>query len=59
MEYINRELEESVYMKQSEAFVKPGEESWVCLLKKSIYGLKQFGRQWHKKDSKLKNHEMN
>jgi len=60
MAYINGELEENVYMKQLEAFIKSGEENLVCLLKRSIYRLKQSGRQWHKKlDSKLKNHGMN
>lgn len=60
MAYINGELEESVYMKQPEAFIKHGKENLICLLEKSIYGLKQSGRQWHKKlDSKLKDHEMN
>lgn len=60
MAYINGDLEENVYMKQPEVFVKSEEEDLVSLLKKSIYGLKQSGRQWHKKlDSKLKTHGMN
>ena len=36
-------------MQQPPGFVKPGEENKVCLLKRSIYGLKQASRQWHKK----------
>lgn len=43
------DLEETIYMSQPEGFVKPGMEVKVCLLKKSIYGLKQASRQWHMK----------
>ena len=49
MAYINGELEEEIFMEQLEEFVKPGEEDLVCQLKRSLYGLKQSGRQWYKK----------
>lgn len=49
MAYINGDLEEEIFMEQAEGFINPGEEHLVCCLKKSLYGLKQSGRQWHKK----------
>lgn len=38
-------------MTQPKGFVKPGDEGKVCLLKRSIYGLKQASSQWHIKFS--------
>ena len=35
-------------MDQPEGFIVPGKEDFVCKLKKSIYSLKQFPRQWYK-----------
>ena len=40
MAYINGELDEEIYMSKPDEFIKPGEENLVCLLKKSLYGLK-------------------
>ena len=45
--YLNGILEDKVYMRQLEGFIKTGKEDLVCKLKKGIYGLKQLGRVWH------------
>jgi hypothetical protein len=46
--YLNGELKEEVYMRQPEGFVEKGDD-WFWRLLKSLYGLKQAGRCWHKK----------
>ena len=43
--FLNRDLEENVYMAQPKGFVMEGKERMGCRLKKSIYGLKQASRQ--------------
>jgi len=47
--FLHGDLEEQIYMKQSESFEVVGKENHVCFLKKSLYGLKQSPQQWYKK----------
>ena len=44
--FLNINLEEEIYMKQSEGFIAKDQEHMVCKLKMSIYGLKQASRSW-------------
>jgi len=41
--YLNGDLDEEIYMDQPKGLMVPGQESKVCRLKKSLYGLKQAG----------------
>ncbi|KAL0453733.1 UNVERIFIED_CONTAM: Retrovirus-related Pol polyprotein from transposon TNT 1-94 [Sesamum latifolium] len=43
--FLNGELDEEIYMDQSEDFQEMGQKRKVCRLKYSIYGLKQSSRQ--------------
>lgn len=45
---LHGELEEVIYMKQPQGFVRGNEEN-VCLLKRPLYGLMQYPRQWNKR----------
>ena len=54
--FLNRDLEENVYMAQPKDFVMEGKERMGYRLKKSIYGLNQASRQWYLKfDRSIKN----
>ena len=51
--YLNGVLKEKVYMHQPEGY--DDESGRVCLLIKTLYGLKQSGQEWNKElDIKLK-----
>ena len=55
--FLHGELEEDIYMQQLEGFVVSGKKDYVCLPKKSLYGLKQSPRQWYKRfDSFMTSH---
>ena len=47
--YLNAPIDCDVFVEQPEGFVEHGEngEKLVCKLKKSLYGLKQSGRNWN------------
>ena len=47
--FLNGELENDVYVKQLERYVKKGKEHLVMKLKKSFYQLKQAPRAWYTK----------
>ena len=45
--FLNGNLEEEIYMMQSEGFIAKNQEHMVCKLKRFIYGLKQAFRLWN------------
>jgi transposase InsO family protein len=47
--FLHGELEETIYMEQPLGFEVHEGKDMVCLLKKSLYGLKQSPRQWYKR----------
>ena len=52
--YLNGVLKEKVYMRQPEGYDDGSRK--VCILIKTLYGLKQSGREWNKKlDTKPQN----
>ncbi|KAH9668944.1 hypothetical protein KPL70_021590 [Citrus sinensis] len=47
--FLHGNLEEQILMAQPEGFECKGKEDYVCLLHKSLYGLKQSPRQWYRR----------
>jgi hypothetical protein len=47
--FLNRELEEEIYITHPNDFIVKGQEDKVSKLVKSLYGLKQAPKQWHEK----------
>ena len=47
--FLHGELDEQIFMQQPDGFQVKGKEDHVCLLKRSLYGLKQSPRQWYKR----------
>ena len=47
--FLHGKLEEEIHMTHAESFLQKGEEGKVCLLKMSLYGLKQSPLQWYKR----------
>ncbi|KAH9723411.1 Integrase catalytic domain-containing protein [Citrus sinensis] len=47
--FLHGNLEEKILMSQPEGFKEQGHEEHVCLLKRSLYGLKQSPRQWYRR----------
>ncbi|KAL2465401.1 Reverse transcriptase Ty1/copia-type domain-containing protein [Abeliophyllum distichum] len=47
--FLHGELDEMIYMNQPPGFKDKQKPTDVCLLRKSLYDLKQFPRQWYKR----------
>jgi hypothetical protein len=48
MAFLYGEIDAPVYVSQVKGFERPGKESWVWRLNKSLYGTKQAPCQWRK-----------
>ena len=45
--FLNGHIREEIFIDQPEGFISHGQESKVCKLMRSIYGLKQASRSWN------------
>ena len=45
--FIHGNLDDEIYMTQSNGFKAAGKDNWVCKLQRSLEGLKQSRRQWY------------
>lgn len=45
--YLNSPIDTPVYMNQPEMYEEDNKETFICKLNKSLYGLKQSGRNWN------------
>ena len=45
--YLNSDIKETIFIKQPEGFVSKDSPDHVCKLRKSMYGLKQAGKDWY------------
>ena len=45
--FLHSELQEEIVMDKPEGYEVLGKRDYVCLLKKSLYGLKQSPKQWY------------
>ena len=45
--FLNGHIQEEIFMDQPKGFISHGQESKVCKLMRSIYGLKQASRSWN------------
>ena len=46
--FLHNNLEQEIYMVESEGFIKKDKEELVCQLNESLYNLKQIPRCWYK-----------
>lgn len=46
--FLHGDIKETVYMHQAVGFRDPTHQDYLCLLKKSLYSLKQAPRAWYK-----------
>ncbi|GBN02888.1 hypothetical protein AVEN_153239-1 [Araneus ventricosus] len=60
MTYVNGDLDEEIFMEQTDHFIDQNHPDYVYKLQRYLYGLKQAGRQWFcKLDEKLKSSGLN
>ena len=53
MTFLHGDLEEEIYMQHPQGYEVKGKDKLVCMLKKSLYVLKQAPSQWYLKFDKF------